>query len=140
MNEQSQNPLLNALGLAVKYLKEDKAPTSMGYNDFALMFALAQEQLPRQPITSDYISKYLVKHPAIPNDVRLEPKSVEEYLELLQKRGLIEGNQEKGYIMHSEIVRILSANVDKIKTPTLEELAIRGISIYASWDNPVYRK
>ena len=65
MNQPLKNPMAAVLGITVQGLKEDRAPTSIGYNDFALLFALTQEQLPGTPITAEYLSKYLKQHPAV---------------------------------------------------------------------------
>jgi len=140
MNQPLKNPVAAALGVAVQGLKEDRAPTSIGYNDFALMFALTQEQLPGKPISAEYLSKYLRQHPAVPEDARLEPNGVEAYLKRLEGGGLITRMVNDGYTMHDELVRLLSANVGRVKTPDLDELAIRGVSLYSARDSPLYKK
>ena len=138
MDEVAKNPVVAALGVVVEGLKKDKAPTSMGYNDFTLIFALAQEQLPEIPITAEYISKYLNKHPGIPKDARLDTQGVQPYLTYLEGRNLLRAGG-KGYVMHDEVARILSANVHKVKTLEFDEFAIRGVVLYAALDSPLYR-
>jgi len=140
MNQPLKNPMAAVLGITVQGLKEDRAPTSIGYNDFALLFALTQEQLPGTPITAEYLSKYLKQHPAVPKDARLEPQGVEIYLERLLDDRLLTRMVNNGYTMHSEFVRLLSANVDRVKTPDLDELSIRGVSLYSAGDSPLYKK
>ncbi|MEK6879381.1 MAG: hypothetical protein AABY22_07235, partial [Nanoarchaeota archaeon] len=88
----------------------------------------------------EYISKYLKKHPGVPDDARLEPERVEIYLDRLKDIALIDKVVDQGYFMHSELVRLLSSNVERIKTPEMDEGAIRGISLFASWDSPAYRR
>ncbi|MBI3050878.1 hypothetical protein HYY74_00290 [Candidatus Woesearchaeota archaeon] len=134
-----KHPLAMVLNLAIQDFREAEAPTSIGYHDFALIFALAQEQLPGSPISAEFLSEYLVRHPAVPEDARLEPQGVEAYLAMLEKKALIHPHPENGYRMHEAVVGLLSANVGSVKTPDLDELAIRGISLYAALHSPFYR-
>ena len=120
-------------------LKKDRAPTSLGYNDFTVLFALAQEILGSKPITAEYISGYLNHHAAVPTDAKLDPAGVEQYLQRIERVGLIEKASERGFLMHTASVEIIRRSVADFKTASLEELAIRGISLYALKDSPAHK-
>src|SRR3989338_6126023 len=79
------------ISIAVDGLKKGTAPTSLGYNDMAIMIAYGQSREFGIPeVHADMISKFLLKHPSVPSDSRMQPDVVQGYLETLAESAIIE--------------------------------------------------
>ena len=65
--------LLHTVSLQMKELQRNEAPTSLGFDDFAIMFALYQKLYLNKPLKAEDFSGYFKKHPMIPEDPRMEP-------------------------------------------------------------------
>mgnify|MGYP001597486401 CR=1 FL=1 len=79
-----------ALRVTVDGLKGETAPTSLGYNDMAVMIAYGESDECGIPtINADMVSRFLLKNLAVPKDARMQPQVVQGYLERLEDAVLI---------------------------------------------------
>ena len=124
------------LRLAVDGLKEKTAPTSIGYNDMAVMIAYGQSQEYGIPtVNADMISRFLSKHPAVPNNARMQPPVVQGYLEELADKALIDAQPEQGnYRMRDDTSSCLVADTDYMKSPTIDEFLFHGFRLHSAWE------
>ena len=124
------------LRLVVDGLKEKTAPTSIGYNDMAVMIAYGASQEHGIPtVNSNMISNFLSNHPAVPNDARMQPQMVQGYLEELADRALIDAQPEQGnYRMRDDTGSCLVVDTDYMKSPTIDEFLFHGFRLHSAWD------
>lgn len=123
-----------SLRLAVDELKEKTAPTSIGYNDMAVMIAYGRSQEYGAPtVNADMISRFLSKHPAVPGDARMQSEMVQGYLEELASHALIDAQPEQGdYRMRDDISPYLVANMNHMKSAHIDEFLFHGFRLHSA--------
>jgi hypothetical protein len=144
MGEDGRNPFDAVLLVAIEGLTSEEAPTSLGYNDFALIFAQAQAMRGAKGVSAQFISGYLNQHPSVPVDARIpawtgdtQEAAVIDYLDVLADVKVIDPADHlvrdgtPTYLMHDDITSRLVASVDTLKSEQVPELAIRGMMLYA---------
>ncbi|MBU3913244.1 MAG: hypothetical protein KKE50_04070 [Nanoarchaeota archaeon] len=124
------------LRFAVGKLKEKTAPTSMGYNDMAVMIAYGQPQGGGVlTVNAEMISRFLSKHSAVPSDARMQPSVVQGYLEELANNALIDAQPGQGnYRMRDDISSYLVTDADDMKSPVIDKFLFDGFRVYSYWE------
>lgn len=97
-------------------LRELKAPTSLGYNDMAVMIAFGQF-IVNKPVNAELISKYLASSRCVPGDAVMPSELVDSYLEMLANRALIAHNASDGYVMKHDVCDTLFTHYVDLKSP-----------------------
>ena len=130
-----QLALRAVVSISVDGLKEIKAPTSIGYNDMAVMIAFGQSaEMGIPSVNSRMISEYLKKHPAVPADARMTPEGVQPYLDELVKYALIERQQNPGdYKMRDEMSECIFTDYARFKSPHIDDFMFHGFTLHSAW-------
>ena len=114
-------------------LKEKTAPTSIGYNDMAVMIAYGQSMEEGIPtVNANMISRFLSKHPAVQSDAKMTSQMVHGYLEELADKALIEEQEKGSYRMRDDISSCLVENTEYMKSPTIDEFLFHGFRLHSS--------
>ena len=123
-----------ALRFAVDRLKEKTAPTSIGYNDMAVMIAYGHSKEYGTPtVNADMISRFLSKDPAVPSDAIMQPQMVQEYLEELASKALIDAQPKQGdYRMRDDISPCLVAGTNDMKSAHIDVLLFHGFRLHSA--------
>jgi hypothetical protein len=122
------------VSLSVNGLKELEAPTSIGYNDMAIMIAFGESREMGIPtVSAEMISEYLGRHPAVPDDARMQPDKVQGYLDILHEYSLIEeGNDAGSYKMRSDMSSCIVRDYERLKSPDIDDLLFHGFRLYCA--------
>lgn len=116
---------------------QEQAPTSVGYNDMAVMIAYGRSlEVPNPRIDVNMISKYLGKHPAVPHDARMDSDSVQAYLDKLAYFDLIKEigeGREVRYEMRADDSEIIVAETDRLKSPHIDDFFFHGFRVHCGW-------
>ncbi|MBI2631777.1 hypothetical protein HYW75_02130 [Candidatus Pacearchaeota archaeon] len=125
-----------AILFAVNHLKEESAPSSIGYNDMALMIAYGESSEYGIPtVNSDMISRFLLKHQAVPINARMLPQTVKIYLEKLATENLIDREINDGdYRMRNDTSTILVRSTDLLKSSDIDKTLFHGFRVYSAWE------
>lgn len=121
---------------AVEDLKKESAPTSIGYNDMAVMIAFGQSDEDGIPtVSADMIAIYLAKHVAVPEDARMQTEAVQGYLDFLTDRALLEQQTDaKKYLMKDDAGPCIVESYERLKSPKIGDLLFHGFRKYSSWE------
>ena len=122
------------VSLSVGGLKEKKAPTSLGYNDMAVMIAFGESKAYVIPtVNSQMISEFLKKHPAVPADARMEPEAVQLYLDELVHYALIEKQQNpRDYRMRDDEGACIFTDYEILKSPHIDDIMFHGFRLHSA--------
>src|SRR3989338_1623293 len=128
---QEQKGLEASLIATLWGLEGIRPPTKIGYNDFAALFALAQNYKFSGKVFHTDISQALNASIFTPEGARLPPKSFDIYFERLKQLGLIQGASETGYTMDKGLVTIIFDNFNRLVTPSIgKDRFWNSISLY----------
>lgn len=132
---QGISPALEvAVVLAVSSLKEERAPTSIGYNDMAVMIAYGQSEMGMPTVDREMVAKFLSRHPAVPTDARMAPEAVQQYLDVLVDRNLLDRQSDPSkYRMRDDTSMSIVAHTDKLKSGHIEEFLFHGFRLHSAW-------
>lgn len=123
-----------SINYVVGQLRERKTPIGVGYNDMAIMLAHGQSELGIPIVNSAMISSFLAKHPAVPEDARMESDRVQNYLQVLEEAHLIDALENPGdYRMRGDTSEILVADTGRLKSPHIDDFLFHGFRIHAGW-------
>ena len=120
--------LIAAVSSSVDGLKELKAPTSIGFNDMAIMIAFGEStEMGIPTVNAKMISEYLGKKNAVPDNARMQPDEVQKYLNVLCGYNLIEKQTNPtDYKMRDDISSCIVSCHEELKSPYIDDLLFHG--------------
>jgi len=115
-------------------LKETKAPTSIGYNDMAIMIAFGQSDEYGIPtVGASMIADYLARNPSVPEDAGMQSGAVQEYLDVLINNALLWRQENPHtYKMRDDIGSCIIDNFERNKSPHIQEMLFNRFRIYCA--------
>ena len=123
-----------AIILAVEGLKREQAPTSIGYNDMAVMIAYGQSERGIPTVDKTMVAEFLRKHPAVPEDARMTPDVVQTYLDVLADAALLERQGEPTkYRMRDDTSALIVNETDRLKSIHIDDFLFHGFRLHGSW-------
>ena len=125
--------LVERTDTAISKLKRQPIDSSIGYNDVAILFALAQGETYGFIFNPEnYLSSYLCqdsRNSDLPKDSMLSPDQVELYLQKILEVRLIR-KTENGYQMEEDVMAMITIKINSYRTKGLERWVLLGIIPY----------
>ncbi len=126
--------LIAAVCASVDGLKQNKASSTIGFNDMAITIAFGHSEYGTPTVNASNISDFLNKNPAVPNDARMKPDVVQQYLNVLNDSHLIEEQKRQDskndYIMRGDVSSIIVSSYKKLKSPEINDALFHGFRVY----------
>ena len=120
-------------GVQYLYLKKGiSPPTSIGYNDFAILFALAQNSSWSGQVEHGDISEALHASRLTPENAR-GPRALDSYFIRFEEVGLIHRTSTNGYQMDREIATAIQDYAERIMTSGMEGF-LRSVAAFYRLD------
>jgi hypothetical protein len=125
---------INVLRAILALLEQKTAPTSIGYNDMALMIAYGKSlEYGCHAVNPSMISGFLLRHSAVPDNIKMHPKLVRGYLEELADARLIEREITPGdYRMSEDTSSCLVDASEYIKSSHIDDFLFHSFRVYCA--------
>lgn len=124
-----------AVCVSVDGLKQSKAPSAIGFNDMAITIAFGDSEYGTPVVNASNISDFLSRNPAVPNNAKMKPNVVQQYLNVLNDSHLIEEQKRQDskndYIMRGDVSSIILASYKNLKSLEINDALFHGFRVYS---------
>lgn len=121
----------------LKNKEYQRSPSSLGYNDIAVMIAFAHsDATPNLEFHAPLIQEYLSYGEYVPEDARkMNAFDIDSYLDILSKecKLIVFDSHEEGfpkYTMPNYIARAISSEMPRLKSSHLDDLFFHGFRMH----------